>query len=255
MESVIKKKLQEIEEWENVKIIMAVETGSRIWDFGSPDSVYHVRFIFLRNTKDYLRLDEVKDSIEWKFDDTLVMQGYDLKKILHLLHDGDPTVYEWCSSTIVYHSTDTFEQLKALVPKYFSKKQSLYYYWNTACVNQKKYLKGSKVRIKNYFSALRCVLATKWLLQHDCPPPIKFLDLVNSELPKKLRGEVNKLLEMKKVTSELSYAMKRVALNDYIEKTLEDLKDKIKDVPDKHLSWLELNRFFYKTVSLNTKKV
>lgn len=255
MESVIKKKLQEIEEWENVKIIMAVETGSRVWDFGSPDSVYHVRFIFLRNTKDYLRLDEVKDSIEWKFDDTLVMQGYDLKKFLHLLHDGDPTVYEWCSSTIVYHSTDTFEQLKALVPKYFSKKQSLYYYWNTACANQKKYLKGSKVRIKNYFSALRALLAVKWILNHNCPPPIKFLDLVNSELPKKLRGEVYKLLEMKKATSELGYAIKVVQLNEYIEKTLEFQKSKIKDTSETHFSWSELNYFFKKAVLLNAKKV
>lgn len=45
MNSVIRQKLCEIEEKENVKIIMAVESGSRAWGFESPDSDYDVRFI------------------------------------------------------------------------------------------------------------------------------------------------------------------------------------------------------------------
>lgn len=38
MEAVIKEKLREIEEKENVKIIHCIESGSRAWGFASPDS-------------------------------------------------------------------------------------------------------------------------------------------------------------------------------------------------------------------------
>ncbi len=56
IEKNIKQKLEEIEQIENIKIIMAVESGSRAWGFASPDSDYDVRFIYARKKEDYLRL-------------------------------------------------------------------------------------------------------------------------------------------------------------------------------------------------------
>ena len=44
----IKNKLKEIETGENVRILHAVESGSRAWGFSSPDSDYDVRFIYVR---------------------------------------------------------------------------------------------------------------------------------------------------------------------------------------------------------------
>ena len=49
MEQIIREKLVEIENKENVRIIMAVESGSRAWGFASPDSDYDVRFVYVRN--------------------------------------------------------------------------------------------------------------------------------------------------------------------------------------------------------------
>jgi predicted nucleotidyltransferase len=46
MEELIKSKLKEIEEKENIKILHCVESGSRAWGFASPDSDYDVRFIY-----------------------------------------------------------------------------------------------------------------------------------------------------------------------------------------------------------------
>ena len=42
----IKRKLDEIEEKENVTILFAVESGSRAWGFASPDSDFDVRFVY-----------------------------------------------------------------------------------------------------------------------------------------------------------------------------------------------------------------
>ena len=57
MRETILKKLNEIEKKENVRILLAVESGSRAWGFASPDSDYDVRFIYVRPREDYLRLE------------------------------------------------------------------------------------------------------------------------------------------------------------------------------------------------------
>ena len=54
MEALIKEKLQEIEQRENCRILLAVESGSRAWGFASPDSDYDVRFIYVRPKESYL---------------------------------------------------------------------------------------------------------------------------------------------------------------------------------------------------------
>ena len=71
MEELIKSKLKEIEEKENIKILHCVESGSRAWGFASPDSDYDVRFIYVRPKEYYLRLDKTRDVIEWQLDETL----------------------------------------------------------------------------------------------------------------------------------------------------------------------------------------
>lgn len=82
MEKLILSKLQEIEKTENVRILLAVESGSRAWGFASPDSDYDVRFIYVRNEQDYLRLEKVRDVIELPVDNVLDINGWDLQKTL-----------------------------------------------------------------------------------------------------------------------------------------------------------------------------
>ena len=60
----IKEKLSQIEEKENIRILYACESGSRAWGFASPDSDYDVRFIFVRPVQDYLRVKELPDFID-----------------------------------------------------------------------------------------------------------------------------------------------------------------------------------------------
>ena len=82
---VINQKLKKKKKKENIKILLAVESGSRAWGFASPDSDYDVRFIYVRDNKDYLRINEIRDVIEWQLDDTLDINGWDIKKTLILL--------------------------------------------------------------------------------------------------------------------------------------------------------------------------
>lgn len=244
MYTVISEKLKDIELKENVKIIMAIESGSRAWGFESPDSDYDVRFIYVRNRENYLRLDVVRDVIEWQLDDVLDINGWDVKKALQLLYKSNPTVFEWCASPIVYHSSVKFERLKELLPVYFSKKKSLYHYWHMAETNYREYLKTDEVRIKKYFYVLRPLLAANWILDYDCPPPMLFSELMKKELDDTLKPEVDKLLKMKQELPEMGLAPRIQILNDYIESSIDMIKKKADEIPAKNQNWDLLNRYF-----------
>lgn len=75
MRKKIQTQLRRIEEEESIKILLAVESGSRAWGFASPDSDYDVRFIYIRRMEDYLKLEKVRDVIELPMDDVLDMNG------------------------------------------------------------------------------------------------------------------------------------------------------------------------------------
>ncbi len=78
MRETILSKLHEIETRENVKILLAVESGSRAWGFASPDSDYDVRFLYVRPMADYLRLERSRDVIELPIEGELDINGWDL---------------------------------------------------------------------------------------------------------------------------------------------------------------------------------
>ena len=60
-EELVRRKIKEIEEKEHIRVLHAVESGSRAWGFASPDSDYDVRFIYVRDRDFYLSLRETKD--------------------------------------------------------------------------------------------------------------------------------------------------------------------------------------------------
>ena len=120
MREKIQAQLRRIEEEEHIKILLAVESGSRAWGFASPDSDYDVRFIYIRPTQDYLRLDSVRDVIELPIDEVLDINGWDLQKTLRLLHKSNPTLFEWFSSPIVYRETEFADTFRKLMSHYFS---------------------------------------------------------------------------------------------------------------------------------------
>ena len=57
----MKEQLLNLASQHNVKILMAVESGSRAWGFPSQDSDYDVRFIYSYNIKDYLSVHTKRD--------------------------------------------------------------------------------------------------------------------------------------------------------------------------------------------------
>ena len=132
MKDTIQKELAQIEQTQNVRILLAVESGSRAWGFASPDSDYDVRFIYVRPKDAYLRLQKHRDVIELPINDALDINGWDLTKTLRLLHKSNPTLFEWGASPIVYLETDFAARFKSVMGRYFSSKRGLYHYIHMA---------------------------------------------------------------------------------------------------------------------------
>ena len=252
MDSIILNKLKDIEEKENVKIIMAVESGSRAWGFASPDSDYDVRFVYVRKLQDYLGLEKSKDIIEWQLDDVLDINGWDLKKALQLMYDSNPSIFEWCASPIVYKGSKAFDELKEIRRAYYSRKKSLYHYWHMANNNYQAYLQGTEVKIKKYFYVIRPLLAAKWIIDTKTQPPMLFSELMAAELPVELMSTVKKLLEMKQNMPEMGLAPKIALLDEFIDTELEAIKKAADEEESLDRDWTLLDEFFLRMVKENS---
>mgnify|MGYP004454683683 FL=1 len=245
MREKIQEQLRRIEEAENIKILLAVESGSRAWGFASPDSDYDVRFIYIRRLEDYLRLDAIRDVIELPINDVLDINGWDLQKTLRLLHKSNPTLFEWFSSPIVYQKTEFADKFRDLMMHYFSSKKTLYHYVSMAEGNYREYLKGDLVRAKKYFYVLRPVLACQWILDWGTPPPMLFSELLKAELPVELIDVVNQLLELKMNSPEVKLVKRISEINEYLDESIPSIKRAVRLLEDSLTpDWNELNQLF-----------
>lgn len=246
MKELIQEKLREIEQREECRILLAVESGSRAWGFASPDSDYDVRFIYVRSEKAYLRLDRTRDVIEVPINDELDINGWDIDKTLRLLHKSNPTVFEWFSSPIIYQTSAFANQFRPIMQKYFSSKAGLWHYLHMAEGNYRDYLRGEMVRAKKCFYVLRPILACKWILEKGTPPPMLFTDLVKSELPDDLSETVYQLLDLKMNSPEIKEIPRIDQLNRYLNTGIVSVKEQIEKLPDTPVQdWNELNELFF----------
>ena len=246
MKEIIQKKLEEIEKQEHVKIILAIESGSRAWGFESADSDYDVRFIYVREPEMYLRLDAVRDVIEWQLDEVFDISGWDIKKALQLLYKSNPTLFEWINSPIVYKETIEGRELRELSKQYFDVKKSVMHYLNMTSSTFENYLQDESVKLKKYFYALRPILAAKYALENKTQPPIKFNDLKDTMLEDKLKTEVNHLLELKMKSKETEYIPVVNELNLYIKNKMHEINEQAYQLNEMRFEWDNLNRYFLK---------
>lgn len=249
MKDIILEKLNDIEVTNNIKILHAVESGSRAWGFASKDSDYDVRFIYVRKLEYYLALQKTDDILNCELNDIFDINGWDIQKVLRLAYKSNPTIFEWSLSPIVYKTTPILATIKDTIFKYFSCKSGLYHYINTAKSNYREYLKGDQVRLKKYFYVVRPLLACRWILDKQSPPPMLFSELVNAELPSYMKPYIDYLLDIKINSAEKDYGDKIPQINEYIESEFISIEDEISKLP-KEVSnqWQLLNTLFLDVV-------
>ena len=252
IEKEIQKNLSEIEIKHNVRILYAVESGSRAWGFASPDSDYDVRFIYVQKFEDYIRIDPGKDVIEWQLDEVLDINGWDLKKALLAFAKGNPNVMEWANSPIVYRRAEEWACFDKVIRQFFSEKASICHYYGTANSTYHGFLMGDKVKYKKYLYALRSLLCCRWIEKNHSIPPMKFEELLTlfdgtqEELNDELLKAIELLLKRKTVTVEGELNEHIPEIIDFIKRELprqKEISDAMAD--DREKDYSRINELFF----------
>ena len=205
-----------------------------------------MRFIYLHPLEHYLQLDQPRDVIEkMSGDHTFDVAGWDLAKLLGLLHSSNPTIFEWDASPICYRISAQWGAVREILPTYFSPKRAAFHYLSMARTNEKAYLRQNKVKLKKYFYVLRPVLACRWVLDTGTPPPMLFTDLADSLFPTELRGALDDLLARKTQAMETDFCGHILELDAYCQENLVELHARAESSPSHPTpGWGPLNEVF-----------
>lgn len=247
----IQKELAALETTLNIKILYAVESGSRAWGFASTNSDWDVRFIYVHRLDWYLRIDEPKDNYEKILPNDIDLAGWELKKALKLFHKSNPPLLEWLNSPLVYMEQGaTATRLRELMSSYFNPTSCLHHYLHMAEGNYRDYLQKDMVRTKKYFYVLRPVLACDWIYRTNTMAPMAFSTLVETQVQDPAIIEIiQTLLGQKTSGEELGEGPRIDRLNQFLEERMRFHQDLVKKKgKSERLSNDLLNQLFRETI-------
>ena len=134
---------------------------------------------------------------------------------------------------------------------YFSSKSGLWHYLQMASGNYRDYLKRDMVKAKKYFYVLRPILACRWILDKGTPPPMRFGELMDSQLPDYLKETVKSLLDLKMNSPEVKEIPRIDMLNEYLDESIDEVKALVEQYPREVMKdWDELNRLFLRALEM-----
>lgn len=247
----IKKELSALKTSLDIKILYAVESGSRAWGFASTNSDWDVRFIYVHRLEWYLRIDEPKDNYEKILPNDIDLAGWELKKALKLFHKSNPPLLEWLNSPLIYMEQGaTATRLRELMSSYFNPISCLHHYLHMAEGNYRDYLQKDTVRTKKYFYVLRPILACDWIYQTNTMAPMAFSTLLETQVHDPLILEIiNQLLEQKTSGEELGEGPRIEKLNLFLEDRMRFHQDLVKTLhKTERMSNEKLNQLFRDTI-------
>lgn len=220
MRAEIMAELAGVEQRHRVRILFAIESGSRAWGFPSPDSDYDVRFVYAHPMEWYLSLLPRRDVIELPIHDDLDIGGWDIRKALTLLLKPNPVMLEWLSSPIRYlWDGDTCAKLTALAQRTAHAPACLHHYLHLGEGQWRQHVADrSEVSYKKYFYVLRPALAIRWVrLNPDTPPPMNIQAMSNGlDLSPGALDDISRLLAIKTKTRETGTGSRIARLDDMI---------------------------------------
>ncbi|MCP1222824.1 DNA polymerase beta superfamily protein [Sebaldella sp. S0638] len=242
----ITEELLALEKKENIKILFAVESGSRAWGFESKDSDYDVRFVYVRPLEWYMSISRRKDTLEVMINEDLDFAGWDLNKALELLAKSNPPLGEWLNSSIVYMNRDnSISEFSELFDKYLRENALVYHYLSMASKDIETLREKKEIKLKKYFYMLRSLLASKWVMVYHEKPPILLSKLLTLTENKEVLNETGKLLEMKKAGNEGTKIIGNEIINEFIFDTKKEVEEMVKNVSNSKNTDLKfLDRFF-----------
>ncbi len=220
----ILQRIRRAEQEHDVKVLLAVESGSRAWGFASVNSDYDARFIYVHRRDWYLSvgLEDKRDVIEYPIVDDIDLNGWDLRKALRLFWKSNPAFVEWIQSPILYAELGSFAaSARQMMPEVYSCVRGVHHYRSMAKTNHRGYLQAEQVPLKKYFYVLRPLLSVRWLERYGQAAPIEFAKLLHliDDQPA-LLADIHALLERKRAAQELGLAPPVKSIDAFIQAEL-----------------------------------
>jgi uncharacterized protein len=236
MHKTILDRLRQIEATENVRILFAIESGSRAWGFPSPDSDYDARFVYARPRDWYLSLAPGRDVIELPIVDDLDINGWDIKKALNLLLKANPVLLEWLSSPIRYLWNEAeCARLQCFAERIAHGPACRHHYFNLGESLWKRHIADkAAVNLKKYFYIVRPAMALRWIRMHPhVRPPMNFQELLTGiDLSEPLTNALETLLIAKSRSKELGLAPRVPVIDEFVEAEFEAARNARQSSPD-----------------------
>jgi len=252
IEQEIQLRIDAAEKEHGVKVLYAVESGSRAWGFASPNSDYDVRFIYAHPKDWYVAVDleEKRDVIEYPIVDEIDISGWDVRKALRLFKKSNPSFVEWLHSSIIYRDDGVFaETARSILASSYSIDKGIYHYRSMAKTNYRGYLRKPMVPLKKYFYVLRPLLSILWMEKEGTPAPIEFDKLrMLVETGSELDCAITELIERKKLALEREIAPAVPVINEFIVSQLKRLETYGGTELGKSFDYDELNVLFHRAI-------
>lgn len=254
------KLLRDLEKQNDIKILMAVNYGSRCFGYASAESDWDVRFIYVHRSEWYFSIAKTEDVIKLMLEEEyLDIEGYDLKKALTLLVKTNPIESDWLHSNDYYILDENFLQaMLSFEAQCYNSHHAMYHFYSISEKHNKRYL-DKKVTLKRFIYYMRGLLSCRWVEQHGCHPPVNVDELVDVTIAdnESIKEKAHRLLELKRtgklhdmeiVDMELSgYVFE---LKEYYEKLLPSFADS-----KPKIDMLSLSRFLMNVVLQDEKEV
>lgn len=248
MKTTIINRLAAIERSNDIKILFACESGSRGWEFPSPDSDFDVRFIYVRPINHYLAISEKDDQLGFPINDELDIYGWDIKKVLKLIRKSNTTPFEWLQSPIIYREQDDCKnKLWTLCQSYFYRKTNVNHYLGIARGAMDTVINGDEIKIKKLFYVLRPLLSAKWCLEKNTIAPMTIGPLLTL-MPERLQLLVKDLIVLKSTLAEAFIIKIDPNLLRYIDDEFKNCTEGAKELPKESFGIEMLDTFFRNTI-------
>ncbi len=250
MKKRIVEELRILEKEKGIKILMAVETGSRAWGFPSPDSDYDVRFIYQFPKNEYLKMRNLPEEIHQMCDNrNLDFTGWELRKSFQLLWKSNASLLERINSPIVYINEENFkEELELFAKDYFLPQVGLYHYKGLGYKYFQKIKDEETYKLKDFFYALRAALACKWIMETKQSVPVympEMFSIMKSNLG--FENEVVSLIDLKSNMPETYRHNRNDSILNFIDSVLKEA-DVVEKLQSKQKNTSELlDDFLIKT--------
>lgn len=247
MKEKIKHYLTVLEQENQIKILLACETGSRAWGFASPDSDYDVRLIY-RHQKDwYISLTEGKDTIERMLDNNEVdISGWDLRKSLRLLWKSNPPLLERIQSPLLYSADNAFlEGITTIARSAYSRIATMHHYLSMAKKGYETICETQEYKLKKLFYTLRASVACTWILEREEMPPIVFQQMLEGlQLDEHIKERIHQLVALKATCSEAYSHTGEQELIDFMRRCINRADAGAKKLPVSTARMSDLDHFF-----------